>query len=156
MGNMLITAVLVSLLPGGLQTPHPHRTITIKVTFDYDFRITPACSAKVTQGCVQRFNLYEVSLGISKRAKLLSIPVPAGASGFERHFRHDRTIFIRLRATQASCFGADAQRAGIGFERVHHYDHGPLGPLRVSASKTPEPSSSSAMSWSNLARWFAA
>ena len=70
MGNMLIVAVLVSLLPGGLQTPHPHRTITIKVTFDYDFRITPACSAKVTQGCVQQFNLYEV------------FPVPTGATGF--------------------------------------------------------------------------
>jgi hypothetical protein len=82
MGNMLIVAVLVSLLLGGLQTPHPHRTITITVTFDYDFRITPACSAKVTQRCVQQFNLYEVSLGISKRAKLLAIPVPAGATGF--------------------------------------------------------------------------
>jgi len=77
-----MAAVLVSLLPGGLQTSRPHRTITIKVTFDYDFRITPACSAKVTQGCVQQFNLYEASLGILRRAKLLSIPVPAGATGF--------------------------------------------------------------------------
>ena len=82
MGHKLLAAVLVSLLPGGLQTSHPRRTITIKVTFDYDFRITPACSAKVTQGCVQQFNLYEVSLGISRRAKLLSIPVPTGATGF--------------------------------------------------------------------------
>ena len=28
---------------------------------------------------------------------------------------------------------------------MHHYNQRPLGPLRVSASKTPEPSSSSAM-----------
>jgi len=82
MGIKLIAAVLVGLLPGGLQTSHPHRMITIKVTFDYDFTITPACSAKVTEGCVQQFNLYEVSLGISRRARLLSIPVPAGATGF--------------------------------------------------------------------------
>jgi hypothetical protein len=82
MGNKLIAAVLVSLLAGSLQTSHPNRTITVTVVFDYDFTITPACSAKVTQVCVQQFNLYEVSLGISRRAKLLSIPVPAGATGF--------------------------------------------------------------------------
>ena len=28
---------------------------------------------------------------------------------------------------------------------MHHYNHSPLDPLRVSASNTPEPSSSSAM-----------
>ena len=82
MGNKLIAAILVSLLAGSPQTSHPNRTITIKVVFDYDFTITPACSAKATPECVQQFNLYEVSLGISKRAKLLSIPVPAGATGF--------------------------------------------------------------------------
>ena len=81
MTNKVIVTVLVSLLSGGIQTSHPHRTIRIKVTFDYDFRLTPACSPKVTQGCVQQFNLYEVSLGISRRAKLLSIPVPADATG---------------------------------------------------------------------------
>src|SRR5215469_3366726 len=104
MGNMLIVAVLVSLLPGGLQTPHPHRTITIKVTFDYDFRITPACSANVTQKCVQQFNLYEVSLGISKRAKLHSIPVPTGATGF---------VVAISATTEPDLFASGRHRGGV-------------------------------------------
>lgn len=80
--NKLMATVLVSLLAASVHTSH--RRCTISVTFDYDFRVTPACSPNVTQECVQQFNLYEISLGIPKRAKLLSIPVPAGAAGFVR------------------------------------------------------------------------
>ena len=77
--NRLVATALVGLLSGNVFTPQHKHTIT--VTFDYDFRLTPACSSKVSQGCVQQFNLYEISLGTAKRAKLLSIPVPAGATG---------------------------------------------------------------------------
>jgi len=56
-------------------------THKISFTFDYDFGATPACSRKVTTGCVQQFNLYDISQGTTKRVKLGSIPVPAGASG---------------------------------------------------------------------------
>ena len=53
----------------------------IRFTFSYDFRITPPCSPIVKEGCVQQFNFYEISRGISDRAKLGSMPVPAGATG---------------------------------------------------------------------------
>ena len=76
----LVAMVLISLLSTSVQTTQAKHTISC--TFDYDFRITPACSPKVTEGCVQQFNLYDISAGIPKRAKLGSIPVPAGASGF--------------------------------------------------------------------------
>jgi hypothetical protein len=56
----------------------PHK---ITLTFDYDFRVTPACSKEITKACVQRFNYYDISQGIAKRVKLGSMPVPAGASG---------------------------------------------------------------------------
>jgi hypothetical protein len=76
----LVATVLIGLLSGSVQTTQAKHTISC--TFDYDFRITPACSPKVTEGCVQQFNLYDISAGIPKRVKLASIPVPAGASGF--------------------------------------------------------------------------
>jgi len=76
----LVAMVLIGLLSGSVQTTQAKHTISC--TFDYDFRVTPACSPKVTEGCVQQFNLYDISAGIPKRVKLGSIPVPAGASGF--------------------------------------------------------------------------
>jgi hypothetical protein len=54
----------------------------IRFTFSYDFRITPPCSSTVKEGCVQQFNFYEISRGISDRANLGSMPAPAGATGF--------------------------------------------------------------------------
>jgi hypothetical protein len=53
-------------------------TITLK--FNYDFKKTPACSEKVTKKCVSQFNVYDISGG-QRRYKLMSIPVPAGATG---------------------------------------------------------------------------
>jgi len=76
---LLVAAPSVSSLYGDTKKPSTHR-ITFK--FDYDFRVTPACSPNVTQECVQQFNLYEISAGISKRMKLGSIPAPAGATGY--------------------------------------------------------------------------
>jgi hypothetical protein len=57
-------------------------THKISFSFDYDFRITPACSRAIKQACVQQFNFYDISQGIAKRVKLGSMPVPAGAGGF--------------------------------------------------------------------------
>ncbi len=71
---------LCSLLFAGVIFPQEARH-KISFTFDYDFRVTPACSREVKQACVQQFNFYDISQGIAKRVKLGSIPVPAGASG---------------------------------------------------------------------------
>jgi hypothetical protein len=59
--------------------PRKH-TITIK--FDYDFRLTPACSQGLTKKCVKRFNVYDISAG--NRILLFSIPVPDDTVGFVR------------------------------------------------------------------------
>ena len=55
------------------------RDRTVTVAFDYDIRLNPACSAKLTKNCVKQFNVYDISSG--GRTKLFSIPVPAGAAG---------------------------------------------------------------------------
>jgi hypothetical protein len=52
---------------------------TVRVKFDYDFSSFSACSAKVTQKCVQQFNVYEVSA--KPPVFLFSIPVPQNAKG---------------------------------------------------------------------------
>jgi hypothetical protein len=84
MTRRLIAAALITLLAGSAGTsqskssPSHH---TISFTFDYDFRTTPACSATVKKNCVQKFNFYDISLGILKKVPLGSIPVPAGATG---------------------------------------------------------------------------
>src|SRR5204863_1776233 len=57
----------------------PRRDRTVTVTFDYDFKLNPACSPKLTKNCVKQFNVYDISSG--GRTKLFSIPVPAGAAG---------------------------------------------------------------------------
>jgi len=70
--SLILTAVVFSQ-----QSTHK-----ISFTFNYDFRITPACSRNVKKACVQQFNFYDISQGIENRVKLGSMPVPAGASGF--------------------------------------------------------------------------
>ncbi len=77
--HTLVAMVLIYALAAASQTAS--RKHTVSFTFDYDFRDTPACSMKVTKKCVQFFNLYDISAGISKRAKLGTIPVPPGAKG---------------------------------------------------------------------------
>src|SRR5271168_3176781 len=76
----LLLASSVSPLCGNTRkSPSTH---TITFTFDYDFRLTPACSPKATQECVQQFNLYDVSPGILNRVRLGSIRAPVGATGY--------------------------------------------------------------------------
>jgi hypothetical protein len=52
---------------------------SITVQFDYDFTKTPACTAKVTKACVQKFNVYDISG--AKPYLLFSIPAPQNAQG---------------------------------------------------------------------------
>ena len=74
-----LTVFLIGVFAINAQkTPSTH---TIRVTFNYNFAITPACSPSLTQKCVTRFNIYEISSGIAKSAKIGSIPVPANARG---------------------------------------------------------------------------
>jgi len=73
--------LLASLVLAPAVSPKPSRH-TIRFVFSYDFRITPPCSSTVKEKCVQQFNFYEISPGISNRVKLGSIPAPADATGF--------------------------------------------------------------------------
>jgi hypothetical protein len=52
---------------------------TVAVTLNYDFTTDGACSATVTKGCLQQFNIYDVTTGTP--VKLFSITAPAGANG---------------------------------------------------------------------------
>jgi hypothetical protein len=54
---------------------------TVKVMFDYNFALTPACSDKVTNKCVKQFTVYDISAGTDKRTKLFSISVDPAAKG---------------------------------------------------------------------------
>lgn len=72
----------IALSAGGQpQTPAPSASHTITVKFNYDFKLTPACSATVKANCVQVFNVYDISGGPAHRIKLFTVAVPAGASG---------------------------------------------------------------------------
>ena len=79
MKHKLLPTVLMSLLCGSVLRPQSTHTITF--TFDYDFRITPACSPTVKEKCVQQFNFYDISAGIPKSVKLGSFAVPPGSTG---------------------------------------------------------------------------
>lgn len=59
--------------------PSGSATHSITVQFDYDFTKTPACSTKVTTGCVKTFDVYDISG--DKPYLLFSIPVPQNAQG---------------------------------------------------------------------------
>ncbi|HXX14865.1 MAG TPA: hypothetical protein VEJ47_08170 [Candidatus Eremiobacteraceae bacterium] len=78
--HRLLAIVFVGVF--ALNAQKPPGTHTITVTFDYNFRATPACSPTVTQRCVKQFIIYDISAGIPKRAKIGAIPVPPGATGF--------------------------------------------------------------------------
>jgi len=73
---VLFATALVACAQG---TDSTHK---ITVTFNYDFTHTPVCSPTIAKACVQQYNLYDISAGITKRAKLMSFPPPADASGF--------------------------------------------------------------------------
>jgi hypothetical protein len=83
-------------LPGqsqGLSRPSPattdasqpvsptHSQHSVTVSFDYDFGLTPACSKKVTKGCVQQFVAYDISAGANHSSMLFPIPLPPNPVG---------------------------------------------------------------------------
>jgi len=78
--------VLVSAVQNATPSPPPaptHGVHTLTVTFDYEFRLTPACTASVTNNCVQEFVVYDISAGASKakRYKLFTVPLPSNPNG---------------------------------------------------------------------------
>jgi hypothetical protein len=74
----LIVLLLLALATAARPQNSQKRTITVK--FDYDFRLSPACSTtSATKKCIKLFNVYDVTGG--KREWLFSVPTPAQASG---------------------------------------------------------------------------
>jgi hypothetical protein len=69
---------------------------TVTVTFDYDFSRFPACSTKITQKCVQQFNVYEVSA--KPPIFLFTVPVPPNAKG-------KMTVLYRTASLWRNCKG---------------------------------------------------
>ena len=74
---LIVLLLLALITPARPQNP-PKRTITVK--FDYDFRLSPACSTtSAAKKCIKLFNIYDITGG--KREWLFSVPTPAQASG---------------------------------------------------------------------------
>jgi hypothetical protein len=68
-------------IPG---TPPPttsHGIHTVTVRFDYDFGVTPACTAKITKHCIQQFIAYDISADAASPTMLFPIPVPTNPAG---------------------------------------------------------------------------
>jgi hypothetical protein len=63
--------------------PPSHGMHTVSVAFDYNFKLTPACTPTVLVKCIHQFIVYDISAGAdkSKRATLLSIALPANPNG---------------------------------------------------------------------------
>jgi hypothetical protein len=76
---LLCAVVLASpVFALGQVKPHKH-SLTVK--FNYDFGLTPACSAGAKKNCVQEFVVYDLSSGAANRQRLASKPATPGASG---------------------------------------------------------------------------
>jgi len=90
--HKLLATIFLTLLHGTF--PGSQLTHKIKFTFDYDFGVTPACSPKVKEACVQQFNFYDISKGIQKRVKLGSLPVPVGAASFVKGISFTTESFL--------------------------------------------------------------
>ncbi|HUO36186.1 MAG TPA: hypothetical protein VMU43_14450 [Candidatus Acidoferrum sp.] len=88
MNRLLLSAIVFILVaaPASSSDSKPKKH-SITVTFDYDFSATPAClpdAVKVKdtkKPCVQEFVVYDISVGVAKRTRLATIPVPVGAHG---------------------------------------------------------------------------
>lgn len=81
----LLAIVLAIALAAAGQAANRRHTVTL--TFDYDFRLIPACSSKITANCVQQFIAYDISAGAAKRTKLVVIPLPSRPKGLVRKIR---------------------------------------------------------------------
>ena len=72
------TVFAVALALGAVITGATTGQHTLTVTFNYDFTTDNACSAAVTKGCLQQFNIYDVTTGTP--VKLFSVPAPSAAN----------------------------------------------------------------------------
>jgi hypothetical protein len=61
--------------------PVPLVTHAFRLTFDYDFRKTPACGPDPVMGCVNGFVVYDISAGENHRLRLFEIPLPPKPEG---------------------------------------------------------------------------
>jgi hypothetical protein len=84
-GCTVAVLVLLGATRGVVQVQTPQTSVpashSLTVNFDYDFRRTPACSAKIKKRCVRQFVVYDISAGGAKRSKLFTIPAPREARG---------------------------------------------------------------------------
>jgi len=67
----------------GVQGPPSEPLVkhAFSVTFDFDFRKTPACGAGPVIGCVNGFVVYDISAGENHRLRLFEIPLPPKPEG---------------------------------------------------------------------------
>ncbi len=84
-GCVVAVLILLGAPPGVARSQLPQTAApashSLTVKFDYDFRRTPACTAKIEKRCVRQFVVYDISAGASKRSKLFTIPTPPDAKG---------------------------------------------------------------------------
>ena len=73
---LCLAALLVVAAHAAQAAPGQH---TVSVTLNYDFTTDPACSSTLTKGCVQQFNIYDVTT--STPVKLFSVTAPPGGTG---------------------------------------------------------------------------
>ena len=75
-GMAMLGAALLGLagMAEGAASQH-----TVTVTLNYDFSVDNACSASVTTGCIQQFNIYDITGG-GTPVKLFTIAAPSGAT----------------------------------------------------------------------------
>jgi hypothetical protein len=59
-GMTVLGAVLLGLVGMAEGAASQH---TVTVTLNYDFSVDNACSASVTTGCIQQFNIYDITGG---------------------------------------------------------------------------------------------
>src|ERR1700728_1475294 len=58
-----------------------HGVHVVTITFDYDFRQTPACTAKITKHCITQFIAYDISASAKNPIMLFPIPLPSNTTG---------------------------------------------------------------------------
>jgi hypothetical protein len=78
--RVVLCAVIMAIAVFATGQGNSHRH-AVTVTFNYDFQLTPACSAGAKKNCVQEFIVYDLSAGAANRRRLASKSVGAWASG---------------------------------------------------------------------------
>ena len=114
-----LVTIGVGLVTGGVVEAGPG-THTVTVSLNYDFSADAACSATVTKGCLQQFNIYDVTTGTP--VKLFSVAAPAGAErGGDGDHRDERGAHVEERSPYVWGYGADGRWDGVKPKRVYCY-----------------------------------